>query len=55
MNKSDLLLTKNKFQKNHDTAKNLNETDLNRIIEMAWEDRTPFDALKIQFGLGEIK
>jgi uncharacterized protein (TIGR03643 family) len=27
------------------------ETD--RIIEMAWEDRTPFDAIKIQFGIGE--
>ena len=27
------------------------ETD--RIIEMAWEDRTPFDAIKMQFGLSE--
>jgi len=27
------------------------ETD--RIIEMAWEDRTPFDAIFIQFGLRE--
>lgn len=27
------------------------ETD--RIIEMAWEDRTPFDAIKAQFGLSE--
>lgn len=27
------------------------ETD--RVIEMAWEDRTPFDAIKIQFGLSE--
>jgi uncharacterized protein (TIGR03643 family) len=26
---------------------------LNRIIEMAWEDRTPFDAIKIQFGINE--
>lgn len=24
-----------------------------RIIEMAWEDRTPFDAIKAQFGLSE--
>ena len=24
-----------------------------RIIEMAWEDRTPFDAIKEQFGLSE--
>jgi len=30
-----------------------NERDLNRVIEMAWEDRTPFDAIKVQFGLRE--
>ncbi|MGB5238979.1 MAG: TIGR03643 family protein [Flavobacteriaceae bacterium] len=24
-----------------------------RIIEMAWEDRTPFDAITLQFGLSE--
>jgi uncharacterized protein (TIGR03643 family) len=24
-----------------------------RIIEMAWEDRTPFEAIKTQFGLSE--
>lgn len=27
------------------------ETD--RIIEMAWEDRTPFEAIQFQFGLAE--
>ena len=26
---------------------------IDRIIEMAWEDRTPFDAIKAQFGLKE--
>ncbi len=26
---------------------------IDRIIEMAWEDRTPFEAIKIQFGLSE--
>ena len=31
----------------------LNERDKNRIIEMAWEDRTPFDAIEYQFGLPE--
>jgi len=31
----------------------LNEGDKNRIIEMAWEDRTPFDAIAVQFGLPE--
>jgi uncharacterized protein (TIGR03643 family) len=24
-----------------------------RIIEMAWEDRTPFEAIQLQFGLNE--
>lgn len=27
--------------------------DIDRIIEMAWEDRTPFEAIKAQFGLAE--
>ena len=27
--------------------------DVNRIIEMAWEDRTPFEAIATQFGLPE--
>jgi len=27
--------------------------DISRIIEMAWEDRTPFEAIKTQFGLSE--
>lgn len=27
--------------------------DIDRVIQMAWEDRTPFEALKIQFGLKE--
>lgn len=31
----------------------LTERDTNRIIEMAWEDRTPFDAIETQFGLPE--
>ncbi len=26
-----------------------------RIIEMAWEDRTPFEAIKIQFGITEAE
>ena len=26
-----------------------------RIIEMAWEDRTPFDAIKAQFGYSEAQ
>lgn len=31
----------------------LDEIAIDRIIEMAWEDRTPFDAIKFQFGLAE--
>jgi len=27
--------------------------DIDRIIEMAWEDRTPFEAILVQFGLSE--
>lgn len=27
--------------------------DKDRIIEMAWEDRTPFEAIELQFGLKE--
>ena len=29
------------------------DRDLDRIIEMAWEDRTPFDAIEFQFGISE--
>ena len=25
--------------------------EIDRIIQMAWEDRTPFEAIKVQFGL----
>ncbi|MEO7394000.1 MAG: TIGR03643 family protein [Chitinophagaceae bacterium] len=32
-------------------ANNLSAADIDRIIEMAWEDRTTFEAIKIQFGL----
>ncbi len=31
----------------------LNEIMIDRVIEMAWEDRTPFDAIAFQFGLKE--
>ncbi|MBK9257349.1 MAG: TIGR03643 family protein [Saprospiraceae bacterium] len=31
----------------------LSPADTDRIIEMAWEDRTPFDAIFAQFGLKE--
>ena len=31
----------------------LDEIKTDRVIEMAWEDRTPFDAILLQFGLKE--
>ena len=31
----------------------LDAIQIDRIIEMAWEDRTPFDAIVLQFGLKE--
>ena len=33
--------------------KEFTERELDRIIEMAWEDRTPFDAITFQFGISE--
>lgn len=33
--------------------KNLNTQEIDRIIEMAWEDRTPFEAIHFQFGISE--
>ncbi|QQZ27571.1 TIGR03643 family protein [Thiothrix subterranea] len=30
-----------------------NEADLSRIVEMAWEDRTPFEAIHTLYGLNE--
>ena len=34
----------------------LTTADIDRIIQMAWEDRTAFDAISVQFGLtpGEV-
>jgi uncharacterized protein (TIGR03643 family) len=29
------------------------QEDISRIIEMAWEDRTTFDAIKRLYGIGE--
>jgi uncharacterized protein (TIGR03643 family) len=34
-------------------TKQFTEIELDRIIEMAWEDRTPFEAILFQFGLPE--
>lgn len=43
----------------HDASKhtlstdNLSEHDISRVIEMAWEDRTPFEAIGSCYGLSE--
>ena len=31
----------------------LTDVETDRIVEMAWEDRTTFEAINIQFGLSE--
>jgi uncharacterized protein (TIGR03643 family) len=33
----------------------LTPEDIDRVIEMAWEDRTPFEAINHQFNLSEAK
>lgn len=33
----------------------LSQIDRDRIVEMAWEDRTPFDAIEAQFGVPETE
>jgi uncharacterized protein (TIGR03643 family) len=37
--------------------KDFTDIEKDRIVEMAWEDRTTFDAIKAQFGLsqGEVE
>ena len=35
------------------TAQRLTEADTSRVIEMAWEDRTPFEAIERSYGLNE--
>ncbi len=34
-------------------TKSINEEKLSRIIEMAWEDRTPFEAIESCYGVSE--
>jgi uncharacterized protein (TIGR03643 family) len=31
----------------------MKQNDIDRIIEMAWQDRTPFEAIELQFSLSE--
>lgn len=42
------------LKKNMENTKNsFSESTIDRIIEMAWEDRTPFEAIDYQFNLKE--
>jgi uncharacterized protein (TIGR03643 family) len=44
-------------KKTYHNSKFFTEGEIDRIIEMAWEDRTTFDAIKAQFGIsqGEVE
>jgi len=33
----------------------LSPIDIDRVIQMAWEDRTSFDVIKLQFGIAEAE
>ena len=37
----------------NEMPRDMDEDSINRIIEMAWEDRTTFEAIQFQFGLTE--
>lgn len=45
--------TDDEINKNSPLKPSLTEQEIDRIIEMAWEDRTPFDAIKLQFAISE--
>ena len=34
-------------------CKQFDEAELSRIVEMAWEDRTPFEAIELSFLINE--
>ena len=35
------------------TQEEFTQAQIDRIVEMAWEDRTPFEAIEFQFGISE--
>ena len=39
--------------KENSAEKTFTESDISRIIEMAWEDRTAFEAIEHQFGVNQ--
>ena len=40
-------------EKNGQLRQEFTRSELSRIIEMAWEDRTPFEAIEVNYGLNE--
>jgi uncharacterized protein (TIGR03643 family) len=51
-----LVICSKDFRMAKHTFQSLSPADRDRVIQMAWEDRTSFDAIKDQFGLspGEV-
>jgi uncharacterized protein (TIGR03643 family) len=41
------------MKKESSESKELTQIEIDRIVEMGWEDRTPFDAIMVQFGVSE--
>ncbi len=39
----------------NNNPEDLSPEDIDRVIAMAWEDRTPFSAIEFQFGLTEAE
>ena len=37
----------------NEAPRDLDEETVDRIVEMAWEDRTPFEAIEMQYGIKE--
>ena len=42
-----------KFAPNIQSPHQFDKSDLSRIIEMAWDDKTPFEAIKLNFQCSE--
>jgi uncharacterized protein (TIGR03643 family) len=41
------------MKKESSVFEKLSAEDIDRIVQMGWEDRTPFEAIEMQFGLNE--
>ena len=55
-------INKNRFPSGTDPYKHamkpqkeFSQAQIDRIVEMAWEDRTPFEAIEYQFGIKEAQ